>query len=134
MSLQLIHANDGEARPRDTEIDLFGLTHPGKVRHDNQDHFLLCTLHRQLVVHASSLGALESVPLQGERLGTVAMVADGVGGAAAGGEASRLAVSAVARYVSHMLETVHKVDPTDVEAVSAELRATMLDAHDAVQE
>jgi hypothetical protein len=28
-------------RPRDDEIDLFGLTHIGKVRKNNQDHFLL---------------------------------------------------------------------------------------------
>src|SRR5262245_37104072 len=109
-SAQLIHANETDARPSDREIDLFGLTHPGKVRPDNQDHFLLCTLHRQLVVHASSLGNLDSVPLCGERLATLAMVADGAGGTAAGGEASRLAVEAIARYVSHMMETVHKVD------------------------
>src|SRR5215207_10196033 len=27
-------------RVRDDEIDLFGLTHPGKVRLENEDHFL----------------------------------------------------------------------------------------------
>ena len=42
-------------KPRDTEIDLFGLTHPGKVRKDNQDHFLLGTVHQQVVVHGTSL-------------------------------------------------------------------------------
>jgi serine/threonine protein phosphatase PrpC len=34
--------------------------------------------------------------LRGERLATLAMVADGVGGAEAGGEASRLALAAIA--------------------------------------
>ncbi len=28
-------------RPRDDELDLFGLTHPGRVRRENQDHFLV---------------------------------------------------------------------------------------------
>ena len=34
-----------EPRPRDDELDLFGLTHAGRVRKENQDHFLLCTVH-----------------------------------------------------------------------------------------
>jgi hypothetical protein len=29
-------------RPREDEIDGHGLTHPGKVRRENQDHYLLC--------------------------------------------------------------------------------------------
>ena len=42
-------------KPRDDELDLFGLTHPGKVRRENQDHFLLCTVHHQVVIHGTSL-------------------------------------------------------------------------------
>ena len=43
-----------DSRPRDDELDLYGLTHPGRVRADNQDHFLLCTIHPQVVVHGTS--------------------------------------------------------------------------------
>src|ERR1051326_9378342 len=32
------------ARPDDEELDLFGITHAGKVRKDNQDHYLIGTL------------------------------------------------------------------------------------------
>jgi len=32
-------------KPRDDEIDVYGLTHPGKVRTENQDNFLLPSLH-----------------------------------------------------------------------------------------
>jgi serine/threonine protein phosphatase PrpC len=32
--------NSVERKPRDEEIDVYGLTHPGKVRAENQDHFL----------------------------------------------------------------------------------------------
>ena len=35
-----------DRKPRDDEIDIYGLTHPGKVRTDNQDHFLVCALRR----------------------------------------------------------------------------------------
>ncbi|MGH9893192.1 MAG: hypothetical protein ACREA0_14625, partial [bacterium] len=44
-----------ERKPRDEEIDVYGLTHPGKVRRENQDHFLICGLKKQLVVHSTSL-------------------------------------------------------------------------------
>src|ERR687887_2499766 len=42
-------------RPREDEIDAHGVTHPGKVRRDNQDHYLLCSLRRQVVVRSSSI-------------------------------------------------------------------------------
>jgi serine/threonine protein phosphatase PrpC len=123
-----------ESRPRDTEIDLFGLTHPGLVRPDNQDHFLLCTLHRQLVVHASSMPNVDALPLRGERLATIAMVADGVGGAAGGEAASRLALEAIASYVSQMMEAVHHSDPHDEDSFSTALRGAVENAHAAVRE
>ena len=31
-------------KPRDDEIDVYGLTHAGKVRKQNQDQFLICSL------------------------------------------------------------------------------------------
>ena len=35
-----------DRRPRDEEIDVYGLTHPGKVRTENQDHFLISSLRK----------------------------------------------------------------------------------------
>ena len=41
---QISHAGATSARkPRDDEIDVYGVTHPGKVRTENQDHFLICS-------------------------------------------------------------------------------------------
>ena len=37
-------------RPRDDELDLFGLTHRGLVRKNNQDQFLLATVHPQVLI------------------------------------------------------------------------------------
>ena len=68
-----------DPRPRDDELDLFGLTHPGAVRKENQDHFLLCTVHPQVVIHGTSLPATDSLALRGQRLATIMLVADGVG-------------------------------------------------------
>ena len=44
-----------DRKPRDEEIDVYGLTHQGKVRTENQDHFLICALRKQMVVHLTSL-------------------------------------------------------------------------------
>lgn len=41
--------------PRDDEVDVYGPSHQGKVRKDNQDHFLIASLHRQINVLYSNL-------------------------------------------------------------------------------
>ena len=42
-------------KPRDQDIDVYGLTHTGKVRKENQDHFLIASLTKQMVVDRTSL-------------------------------------------------------------------------------
>lgn len=89
-----------DRKPRDEEIDLYGLTHPGKVRKDNQDHFLVCALRKQMVVQLTSLPEPDQLMGESERVALVMMVADGVGGGNKGEVASRSALEAVGRYVS----------------------------------
>ena len=120
------------ARPRDDELDLFGLTHRGLVRRDNQDHFLLATVHPQVLIHGTSLPAAEVLPLRGERLATVLLVADGVGGGAAGSEASRLAIEAITRYVSSTLRSYHAAGTAAEGELLATLHEAALEAHAAV--
>jgi serine/threonine protein phosphatase PrpC len=90
-------------KPREDEIDIHGVTHPGKVRKDNQDHFLICSLRKELVLRLSSIPGAEELMSESERMAFLAMVADGVGGSARGETASRLALGAVTRYVSHSI-------------------------------
>ncbi|HET7426234.1 MAG TPA: protein phosphatase 2C domain-containing protein [Gemmatimonadales bacterium] len=89
-----------DRKPREDEIDAHGVTHPGKIRKDNQDHFVLCSLRKQLVLRLSSITDAASMMAESERLASLAMVADGVGGAARGEAASRIALQVVTRYVS----------------------------------
>ncbi len=120
-------------RPRDRELDLFGLTHRGKVRTDNQDHFLLATVHHQIAIHGTSLPEPDRLPLRGERLATIMLVADGVGGSAAGGDASKLAAETVARYVASTMNCYHTAGSADETEFLAALRAAALEAHAAVR-
>jgi protein phosphatase len=120
-------------RPRDDELDLFGLTHVGKVRKSNQDHFLLCTVHPQVLVHNTSLPAPDELPLRGDRLATILLVADGVGGRAAGAEASQLAVETITRYVASTLRSYHAASSADASVFEEALRTAAVAAHAAVK-
>ena len=119
-------------RPRDDELDLFGLTHRGLVRPENQDHFLLATVHRQVLIHGTSLPAAEALPLRGERLATLLLVADGVGGGPAGNEASRVAIEAITRYVASTLRCYHAAGTDAEDELLGTLREAALEAHAAV--
>lgn len=122
-----------DVRPRDDELDLYGLTHPGRVRSENQDHFLLCTVHPQVVIHGTSLPSTDDLALRGQRLATIMLVADGVGGSAAGSRASRLTTEAVTRYVSSTLRCYHAAgSATETEFTNA-LRDAAHEAHDVVR-
>ncbi len=122
-----------ETKPQDNELDLFGLTHPGRVRKDNQDHFLLCTVHPQVVVHGTSLPSPGQLPLRGQRLATILLVADGVGGGAAGADASRIAAETIMRYVSSTLRCYHAAGSAQEGEFLTALRTAALEAHDAVR-
>ena len=119
-------------RPTDSALDLFGITHPGKVRAENQDHFFVGTVNPQVNVHGTSLTDVGRLPLRGQRLATVMLVADGVGGQAAGSEASRLATEAVTAYVSSTLRCYHAAGATDDKLFLDALRAAAVNAHEMV--
>jgi len=120
-------------RPSDDELDLFGITDRGKVRPDNQDHFLVCTVHPQVVIHGTSLDGAESLPLRGTRLASMFVVADGVGGATAGSEAARVAMESITRYVATTLRCYHAAGTSTDEVFLDSLRAAALEAHAAVR-
>jgi protein phosphatase len=117
-------------KPLDDEIDVFGITHRGKVRESNQDHFLICSLSKKMDVHLTSLERPhELFGTETDRLAFLALVADGVGGTEAGGEASRLAVEAVTRYVSEAIHVYYTQDPTDDRAFVRVLTEAVLHSH-----
>jgi len=132
LSETLAAASVTDRAPRDDEIDIFGLTHPGKVRTVNQDHFLICSMRKMVEIHLTSLPTLDRLPLGTERLGMLAMVADGVGGAARGEEASRFAVEAVTQYVARSMRCYTGADDTGSDAFAHVLEDAARECHDAI--
>ena len=118
-----------DRRPREEEIDVYGLTHPGKVRTENQDHFLICALKKQMVVRLTSLPEADHLMAEPERLASLAMVADGVGGGTKGGEASRIALEAVAKYASSSMRCYYAASSADDREFSEELQEGALRCH-----
>ncbi len=117
-------------KPRDEEIDVFGLTHTGKVRSENQDHFLIASLHRQIRVHLTSMQSIGNAMHETDRLAFLAMVADGVGGGRAGEEASRFAVETISSYVNNSARTYYTADIGDDTAFRETLEEAAIRVHE----
>lgn len=100
-------------KPHDDEVDVYGLTHVGHVRESNQDHFLICSVRKQVQVHQTSLPQATPLPLAGERMAFLACVADGVGGGSGGEAASRLVLERVTEYVTLTMRAYHDLDASD---------------------
>src|SRR5262245_24028772 len=81
-------------------VELGGSSHPGKVRPNNEDHFLVSRFGRFLETVQTNLPA-GTLPPRSEESGYGMVVADGVGGGAAGEEASRLAITSLVNLVLH---------------------------------
>jgi protein phosphatase len=118
--------------PRDEEIDVHGLTHQGRVRPDNQDQFLIASFHKHVRILATSLAAT-SLPPADQRLGVVAMVADGVGGAEGGADASATALESAMRYVNDSMACYYRADSTERDFIDA-LQDAAMRAHAAVRD
>src|SRR2546425_10941892 len=105
-------------KPLDEEIDVYGLTHTGKVRKVNQDHFLLASLRKRMDVHLTSLPEVSQLALEDDRLAFFAMIADGVGGSAKGAVASRLALEQVTQYVTQSLRCYYGADAREASFIA----------------
>jgi serine/threonine protein phosphatase PrpC len=85
-------------KPPHLRVSTGAMTHVGLVRAQNEDQFLVATLAKALEVKATSLSQPRSVKFSRQE-GHLFVVADGMGGAAAGEKASALAVQSVERFV-----------------------------------
>jgi protein phosphatase len=112
---------------------VYGLTHPGKVRRDNQDHFLLCSLQKNITLHHTSLPDPSSL-CANERVAFISVVADGVGGHAGGEEASRFTLEGITRYITEAIHLYYTADPGDDTEFRRLLEESALKVHNELSE
>lgn len=112
-------------RPRRVRIDVAASTHPGRVRANNEDHFLVAKLAKSMRIVKTSL------PGDGDRMrfsdeeGYLMVVADGMGGAAAGEKASALAVATVEQFALNTLKWFFHLKGAEEHALVGELRQAL---------
>ena len=89
--------------------DISGLSHCGHVRRNNEDHFLVARFGRFLETLPTNLSSADAVLHENETCYGM-LVADGMGGHAAGEVASRMAISTLLQLVFETPDWILKLD------------------------
>lgn len=111
-----------------------GATDIGLKRENNQDQFLIAKLKKSMLVQHSSMPIDPSQRLFGDTQGHLMLVADGMGGHAAGERASALAIDYL---VDQLLNRVHWFFKIHVDAENefiASLKEMLRETHKRIQE
>jgi protein phosphatase len=106
-------------RPAQAHAEFGALTHIGKVRPNNEDHYLIARLCKSVEVLQSSLPD-DDDPDLADLMAYLMVVADGVGGHAAGERASAMVVREARKYVLLAAKWFFTLDDRD-EAVRQRL-------------
>ena len=107
--------------PVRVKIESAALTHQGKVRTNNEDHFLVARLAKSMQIRQTSLKNSGETRFS-DQDGYLMIVADGMGGAAAGERASAMAVESVEAFALNTLKWFLHLGKADEGELVAELR------------
>jgi len=91
------------------EVEVAGISDAGNVRPNNEDHFLVVRFSRSLECLETNL-PVGQVPARFQDIGYAMAVADGMGGHAAGEEASRHALAMLVKLVVMTPDWIFRVD------------------------
>jgi protein phosphatase len=106
-------------------MDCCGTTDIGRVRESNEDQFLVADLNKSMLVHQTSLSDEDHTRLFGGSQGALLLVADGMGGHAAGKQASTIAVQALEHYVLNTMPWFFHLQQSQESDLKDELKAAM---------
>lgn len=120
--------------PESPHIDVFGLTDVGHKREENEDQFLVASLHKQLEPLHSSLDRkwLSYRFRAGDAY--LFVVADGLGGLAKGREASSVAVETLAERITRAASCFYMSDVESEHEFLDKLEQAMERAHERIKE
>ena len=116
---------------RSLAVHAFGATDKGQVRPNNEDQFLVAQLSKALRVVRTSLPQPKT--RHSSDCSHLFIVADGMGGHAAGEQASALAIDSVETYVLEALKWFAHNEGEDDDKLLAEFRLALGQAHERVR-
>lgn len=111
-------------------VESYGLSHVGKQRPTNEDHFVVASLQRSVEVRQTNLDDRAIFDRLCGPKAYLFAVADGVGGAAGGRLASGMAVETIVQYLSETVGTYHGVAAGQEHAFLDPLSHAAQRAHD----
>jgi len=97
-------------------VDLAAMSHTGLVRPQNEDHYLAIRFGRALETLFTNLPE-DQLPKRSEEIAYGMVVADGIGGAAAGEQASRMAITMLISLVLHTPDWILSTGDRETEQV-----------------
>ena len=102
---------NSKTRPASSQVkvEIAGATHCGHVRKNNEDHFLAMRFQRSLETLCTNLGE-DTLKNSFEEVGYGLLVADGMGGMAAGEVASRMALCKLVELVVNTPDWIMQLD------------------------
>ena len=116
------------------EVQSAGISDTGKLRTDNQDHFLVAELTRSMTIRSGSMEYEHGARLVGGSLGYLFVVADGMGGHRNGSEASKFAVQYCANAILNSTGGLLQIERSNEDSFGEDLKSMLTNAHRAIEE
>ncbi|BCS34927.1 protein phosphatase [Luteitalea sp. TBR-22] len=112
-------------------VDAFGLSDVGHRRPTNEDHFLIARIGRYFETQSTSLPDGD-MPARADEAGYALVVADGMGGHAAGEFASRLAIRELVRMALSLPDWIVRLDERTLDIAAQRSEDRIVKAHEAI--
>jgi serine/threonine protein phosphatase PrpC len=114
-------------------LDCYGESDRGLVRDKNEDQFLIADLKKSVVIHQTSLSYDEEPELLGGSQAKLMLVADGVGGNAAGERASSLALEGIVQYLLNAMHWMFRPEDDREETFLEDLKSALVFTQERIQ-
>jgi protein phosphatase len=106
-------------------VDAYGASDTGLVRQRNEDQYLIARMGKSMLIQQTSLSLEDQTRLTADIQGYVLLVADGLGGHAAGDVASAAASHAVVEKLLHTISWRLPVNPGEDQDLREDLRQAL---------
>jgi protein phosphatase len=106
-------------------IACHGMTDVGRKRERNEDQFLIADMGHSILVEQTSLSYEDRSRFVGGTSGKLLVVADGMGGQAAGTRASTLAMDTILLYMLNLRPWLHRIAADQHEYLVDDLKAML---------